>query len=513
MHWADEKAENALRDKGRENVVASGISPSGPIHYGNFREILTADLLNKAINDQDGDSKLIWVLDDYDPLRKVYPFLDSDYEKHVGKPLSKIPDPEGCHESYAEHYTSQFVDALSDLGIEPAIHKASKMYKKGEYTEEIVKALKNRSKIKKIIEEVTNRTISENWLPIKPICQDCKNVSTTEAKDYEGKKVYYECECGYNGEADIRNGEAKLPWRVDWPARWKILGVTVEPFGKDHAADGGSYDTGKRIAKEIYDYEPPYPVVYEQIALKGEGEMSSSEGITLTPAKMLEFFPSEIIRYIIVRKKPNRHIELDTGYGMLHLMDDFKEVEDAYYEEGEKEKSRIYELSLPEKNPRDSKPPQPPFKHLVNATQLVDNLDSIKSILKRTGHWDDEYEDTWLNNRIKLIRNWLDWFAPEDMKFEVKENLPDKVEKLSKKQKKFLGKLADLLEENDYNDEQLNNKIFNTFQDMDMEAREAFESIYLALLGRDSGPRAAWFILSLDTGFVINRFREASKVN
>jgi len=75
MHWADVVAEKLL-ESGSEHIISSGITPSGPIHLGNMREILTADAIVKAVNDKGGKAKLVYVADNADPLRKVYPFLD-----------------------------------------------------------------------------------------------------------------------------------------------------------------------------------------------------------------------------------------------------------------------------------------------------------------------------------------------------------------------------------------------------------------------------------------------------
>ena len=89
MHWADVVAEKLLKDS-NEHIISSGITPSGPIHLGSMREILTADAIVRAVNDKGGKAKLIYIADNADPLRKVYPFLDPRvYEKYVGMPLQK----------------------------------------------------------------------------------------------------------------------------------------------------------------------------------------------------------------------------------------------------------------------------------------------------------------------------------------------------------------------------------------------------------------------------------------
>ncbi|OUJ19235.1 Lysyl-tRNA synthetase class I [Methanonatronarchaeum thermophilum] len=512
MHWSISKADEAVKWKGDRHVVASGISPSGPIHYGNFREILTADLMHKALGRVEADSELIFIFDDFDPLRKVYPYLDSSYREHVGKPLTMVPDPEGCHGSYAEHYATEFIGCLDTLGINPEIKYASELYKNGDFSKVTAKALDETKKIREILEEETGRELPDGWLPYNPLCSECGRISTTTPHDYKDLKVSYTCECGYQGTAKIEEGEGKLPWRVDWPAKWTVLGVTVEPFGKDHAADGGSYDTGKRISKEVYGYEQPYPIIYEQVGLKGEGEMSSSKGIALTPKRMLEFLPPEIIRYMLVEKPPNRHIEIDTGFGMIQTINNYQKHEQQYYNnELDQEKEQTYELSQPNNQPPKQKPNQIPFKHLVNAVQISNDREGIQKILERTGHWNQEVNQEWIEQWIERAKTWVQEYAPEKAKFQIQKELPPQTDELNQKQAKFLKKLSKKIKNNEYSDQELKNQIYNIFKKHDLQPRQAFASIYIALLGRPSGPRAAWFLLSLDQEFVVNRLEKAAE--
>ena len=118
MHWADVIAEKLLRT-GKKHVISSGITPSGPIHLGSMREILTADAIVKAVNDKGGDAKLIYIADNADPLRKVYPFLDSKiYDKFVGMPRAEIPSPDG-NGSYDQYFLKPLLETLETVGFYP----------------------------------------------------------------------------------------------------------------------------------------------------------------------------------------------------------------------------------------------------------------------------------------------------------------------------------------------------------------------------------------------------------
>ena len=153
MHWADVLADKLAKEK-RNHVLATGITPSGPIHIGNMREILTTDAVYRSLTDKDIDAELIYVADDYDPLRKVYPYLPKSYEKYVGKSISEIPCQCGDHKSYADHYLTSFLSSLKEIGVKPLVYRASEMYKNGEYKESIQIALENVNKIREIIEKI-----------------------------------------------------------------------------------------------------------------------------------------------------------------------------------------------------------------------------------------------------------------------------------------------------------------------------------------------------------------------
>ena len=184
-----------------------------------------------------------------------------------------------------------------------------------------------------------------------PSVTECGRVNTTFAYDFEGDEVSYRCECGFDGTMDIKSGEGKLTWRVEWAARWKIFGITCEPFGKDHAASGGSYDVSSVISQEIFDYKAPYPVPYEWITLKGEA-MSKSHGVFFTPGQWLEIGPAESLNYFLFRSKPMKHKDFNPEMPFLDFVEQFDRVEQIYFgkeeaasEKEEKKLKTIYKMS------------------------------------------------------------------------------------------------------------------------------------------------------------------------
>jgi len=516
MHWADVLSDKLIKE-GKKHVLATGITPSGPIHIGNMREILTTDAVYRSLIDKNIDADFIYVADDYDPLRKVYPYLSKSYQKFVGKPISEIPCPCRDHKSYADHYLISFLNSLKEIGVKPRVYRASEMYKNGDYKEAIQTALENVDKIKEIIEKISKRKLPKGWIPFNIQCENCGRMSAAKPTMYEYPIIEYKCDCGYEGEVDIRKGGVgKLPWRVDWPARWKMLGVTFEPCGKDLATVGGARDTGAKIVEQIYGYPHPALIVYEFILLKGKGAMHSSKGTALSSEEMLKMTPPEVLRFLIMKNQPNKHIVFDSGLGLLSLVDEYDKEERAYFgiedeTKGMKDLNKTYELSQSYHIPKTI-PFQLPYRHLVTLIQIGQNWSEVKKILLRTEQIPRDLSNVneeRLKQRTENVRYWLDKFAPDMVKFEVKKNMPNL--EITVEQKKFLSSLFETLSSSVWEAENIHNVIHETSENEKIQMKTAFKIIYQILLGKEKGPRAGYFLSNLDKDFVLNRFEEAVK--
>lgn len=527
IHWADIIAENTLK-KSRKHLVATGITPSGHIHIGNMREVVTADAAYRALLDKDADAELIYIADTYDPLRKVYPFLPESYAEHVGKPLSEIPCPCGKCTNYAEHFLQPFLEALGSLGIFPKVYRAADMYKSGLYIEAIKTALQKRDAIANILEEVSGKTVVEDWSPFNPICNACGKLTSTKVTgfDLEAETVDYECTCGDKGTVSMQGG-GKLTWRVDWPARWQILGVTIEPFGKDHASKGGSFDTGKRIVTEIFNAQAPSPIVYEWIMLGKKGAMSSSTGVVVSISDMLKVVPPEVLRYLIIRTKPEKHIKFDPGQPLLTLVDEYERLRTSFREKdpklGEFDR-RVYELSRASGVFHS----EIPFKQMVTIYQVArGDFEQILKIVKRSGF--ETEDEKAIKQLVENVSNWLEHYAPDFAKFSVKEKVPVQVATLSELQKAFLEAFATQIEASEdlsgedyhvliYSAKDPNSELAGKIaaklevapETLKISPKELFQALYIAILGQSSGPKAGWFLSSFEQPFLVERFREAS---
>ncbi len=510
MHWADVIAQQLL-ETGTHHRIATGITPSGHIHVGNMREILTGDLLHRAIRDAGGDSTLLYLGDTFDPLRKVYPFLDKSYQQYVGMPLSEIPCPCGDHESYAIHFLEPFLSSLETLGVDQETLLTHKLYNDGKYSEGTRKVLENRDHIRQILERVSGRSLPANWFPYTPKCKGCGRFGGVVI-DYQYPFVEYHCDCGHAGKADIRKDDGKLPWRVDWPTRWWFLGITCEPFGKDHGAAGGSYDTGKEIVQTVFGRSAPHPVMYEWIQLKGKGAMSSSTGVVVTGVKMLEITPPEVLRFLITKQNPFKHIDFDPGLGILNLVDEYDRYERIHFDrenvQDPEDLKRVYELSEPhgKGSLSDAMAIQIPYRHLVTLVQLTDDPEELKERIRRTEGIEDfsPESEKRLLKRAKCARSWIDSFAPTGVKFSLKMKIPEV--SISQEDREFLRALYDVLADTPWEAEDIHKGIHESSKQFG--AKKAFRLLYRLFLDTERGPRLGFFFSGLDREFVLNRIRE-----
>lgn len=501
MHWADAFVKNLTG----KQTVSTGISPSGQIHVGNMREILTGYFIHRALQDKGLESRFIYLCDDIDPLRKVYPFLPQEYSRYVGMPLSSIPAMEG-EGSYSNYFLRPFLETLEKINVRVEVLKSTELYRQGVFAEAIDIVMNNVEKIREILERISGRRLEENWAPYNPICSSCGRMNSTRVTGYSKPFVEYECKCGHSGKSDIRKDEGKLPWRIEWPAKWHALGVTIEPFGKDHGAAGGSYDTGKEIVEQVFKTPAPRYMIYERILLKGKGAMHSSTGNVIAASEMVEFAPPEILRFLMVRSQPTRHIDFDPGLGLLNLVDEYEKYRNVYFgleESPEEDAARIYELSRISDEKQGS---FVSFRHLITLVQIYSRDDQLLGALQRGGYQEDSINDK-LRDQIAVAHSWLDKFAPDQVKFSL---LPeDACVELTEKEQNLIASFLDALPSMEWAPESIHNSVHELIKAAGFEPKAGFSLFYRILIGKEKGPRLGYFLSNLDRDVLEKRFRFA----
>ncbi len=507
MHWADEIAQQLIEKHPNTQVFtcACGISPSGVVHIGNFREIVTAFFVAKGLKDLGKDVRFIYSWDSFDRLRKIATGIPLD-EKYIGMPYSEIPDPFGTENSYEEHFEKPLIDALKDVGIEAEFIFQSKEYKSGRYVPGILKALEKRKEIYDIMmsfkTQEANNEDREKYVPIEVYCQKCGHDSTKVTKVSEDCKLLdYTCKCGYCGQIDVTKDFCiKLVWKVDWPMRWREEGVLFEPGGRDHSSQGGSYQVSSVIAKKIFGIEPPTYRMYDFINLKGQTKkISSSSGTDMSPATLLKVYEPAVLLWMFTRFLPERSFDIALDADVLKTYHEFDRMYKSYKDGTCDEMvKRIMELAL---SSTDESTFVPVDASLIASFAPIVNfdLDMLTELFHKIGQ---NFTKEQIKPRFEKITHWLKTYCPEQI-VKLLENKNDAFfETMTAEEKDWIEKLAKAIEEKDMTAEEMQTLLYeipkqNGEQDKAKQKR-FFEVVYNLLIGKEKGPRLYLFLTALN---------------
>ncbi len=525
-HWADKIATELVELRPDVDVYtcASGISPSGQIHIGNLRDIATIFFVGRALADRGKRVRLLHSWDDYDRFRKVpkpneaklaqlpawlatrmrsYAVPDS-FEEHIGRPVAAVPDPSGEYESYAARFVSEFETSLKGLGLDiEFVHQAA-MYPSGVYRDAIIESVAKRGPIYDILAKSKTSGPSEaeraRFVPVNVYCDVCGKDSTrVSLVDGSETSLQYTCACGHDGLVDLCVAtNVKLPWRVDWAMRWRHEGVVFEPFGKDHATAGGSYESSSEISREIFGYEPPVPAPYEFIGIHGlGGKMSSSTGVLLKPADLLEIYQPEIVLWMYARFAPMKQFDVAVDDQVLRMYDEFDRAltGDPQIESDE----RALELSRVEG--RTVVPV--PFRQLTGFAGIVQgNAAALESIFDRMGtpHRAEEFAE-----RLAKADAWLERYVPDQRVVIRTDRDTDLFESLTDTERAWVRDLHSWLVATDATTiDEATERVYEipkvadaTEKENAAAQRRFFQIVYGLLFGRTRGPRLGTFLAAV----------------
>ncbi len=514
MHWSDKIAEEIIRrapDK-EEYVCAAGISPSGSIHIGNFRDIATSLFVCKALEKKGKRARLLFSWDEYDRMRKVPVNVaqrQEGFEKYIGCPYVDVPNPfDTDAASYAEYFEREFEDAVARFGIQMDYRHQAQMYRGGAYREQILLALRRRGEIFDILDSFRTQDAKpgerEAYYPVSVYCPECgRDTTVISSYDEESHTARYSCKCGFSGEFSFdKDTHCKLSWKVDWPMRWMVEGVDFEPGGKDHATPGGSYDTAKVIAKEIFGIEAPLFTGYEFIGIKGTtGKMSGSSGLNLTPETLLKLYQPEVILWLYAKVEPQKAFNFCFDDGILRQYYEFDKQYTAYKEQKADEHTRdIMSLCLIEGREISTVP----MSLLVSLGSVVDfNVPMLETVFEKVGQ-PFKYED--FSERLGLARYWLENCAPEQANHLLKRRNFEVWESLSEPEREEIRLLHDYLSTQNDTLDALQAEIYAIPKKLYGENPENlralqtvfFRNVYRLLLGKDTGPRLYLFLYAID---------------
>ena len=520
MYWADKLADEVIRRKPdkEEYVCAAGISPSGSVHIGNFRDIATSYFVYRALLKKGKKARLVFSWDEFDRLRKV-PKNVSDYlgnnsfEQYIGYPYVDIPDPFGKDESYAAHFEKEFMESVKRFGIEMDYRYQAKEYRSGRYAEHVIFALKNRKKIFDILDKHRTQDATEeereNYYPVSIFCPHCHKDSTKIVSlSDDCTKAHYTCECGHEGDFDFtKDFNCKLQWKVDWPMRWMAEGVDFEPGGKDHASKNGSYDTAKDISREVFGYEPPLFQGYEFIGIKGNvnvGKMSGSSGLNMTPDFLLKLYPPELILWLYAKTEPLKAFDFCLSDEILRQYFEFGKMLTSYMNgTADENTKRIMENSLIE----GRKFVPVPMSQLVDLGSVVDfNPEMMEKLFEKIG---TPYKIEDFKELFERAKFWLRTCSPESEYVILEKRNWPYWRSMNDKERECVRLLKEYIEKGGYTLDSLQAELYaipkQVFPDIaeDKNALKAvqskfFKDVYNLTLARDKGPRLYLYLYAVE---------------
>ena len=538
QHWLDQLVDEILLWQNQEGIKKLHVddmkTPSGRVHTGALRGVLLHDFVAKVLREHLSKLKQpallknlanTYVFNDMDPMDSLPKYLEEkNYSQHMGKPLYQIPAPAlaecgiglskisdqekadlAAAKNFAEFYAKDFIHAFRKLGCSQEIIWSHELYESGRMDELIRLSLDNVDKFRKIYKEVANYDLPDHWYPFQVICPHCGKIGTTLVTDWDGKEVTFICRehgvkwaegCGHQGKISPFAGNGKLLWKVDWPAHWSTLGVSIEGAGKDHTSAGGSRDMAEAICREVFNLPIPFNIPYEWILIRGN-KMSSSKGVGTSAREFTTLFPANVGRFLFLNKHYSQVIDFDPHTTAIpDLFDSYDQAARIYWgqEAGDQRLARAFVLAQIEEIPEPHFLAR--FRDLALWVQYPEkNVIEEAAKVKRSAL--NDLEISVINERLSYVELWLSKYAPEEFQWRAKKELPAAAQQLTQEQKTFLTELEKLIQSQNWQAPDLQQAIFDLAK-ASLGTKQGFAAIYLAFLGKKAGPKAAWFLLNID---------------
>jgi lysyl-tRNA synthetase, class I len=546
-------AEAERRAPGKRIVCASGISPSGPIHLGNLREIMTPHLVADEIARRGIACEHIVSWDDFDRFRRVPVGIDPSWSEHVGRPLSRVPAPPGSeYSNWAEHFTAPLIAALAEMGIEYRGISQTAMYTSGAYTEQVLTAMRERAVIDEILDRYRTKgrpaiavarsnqkldaddaaaaavaaegsgaaseddgKASTGYYPYKPYCETCgRDTTTVVSYDDATTELTYTCAYGHSGTFLLReHHNGKLVWKVDWPMRWAYERVDFEPSGVDHSSPGSSFQVGGQIVSRVFGGVQPIGPMYAFVGIAGMAKMSSSRGGVPTPADALDVMEAPLLRWLYARRRPNQAFQIAFDQEIQRTYDEWDALNvrvaggtaNAADQAAHLRAVGTARRALP-------KTPRPvPFRTLASIVDVTTgDPDQTLRILRELDESDPITSLDETRPRLDKAEHWVATQLPEEQRTRVRDE-PDTelLASLDDGQRESLSLLLDGLDAN-WSLGGLTTLVYgvpkrrlglpmDTKPTPELKAvqRAFFALLYHLLIGRDTGPRLPTLLLAV----------------
>ncbi len=348
---ADEVVAEAAK-RGTTVVCASGLSPSGVIHLGNLREVMSPHLVADELQRRGVEVEHLISWDDYDRFRKVpagIDGVDDSWAAHVGKPLTSVPPPpvpltrtgpptSRRRRRRASRRSASATAASVRRSSTRRAPTPSRSWRRCGCGGEIDAILAQYRTLPGADDDETQAALNSGsgaateddgsggaeYYPYKPYCTVCGTDNTTiTAYDDDTTEMTYTCACGHTETVllrDFRSG--KLVWKVDWPMRWAYEKVVFEPSGVDHQSPGSSFAVGLELAP-LFGWERPYGPGYSFVGFGGVAKISSSRGGAPDVEDALRVMEAPVLRWQYARRRMNQSFDVAFGSELQRLYDEW----------------------------------------------------------------------------------------------------------------------------------------------------------------------------------------------
>ena len=528
MFWLDrigEEVERVLKDKidSRSLItIRDEKTASGRVHVGAMRGVALHGALSERFTEKGIAHEFLYEINDFDAFDSLLPYIDHNtYRPYLGAPLYALPSPESAFENYAKYFADEFIQVIKGIGVEPKIYYSSDQYKAGKYNELIDVALKAAPKIREIYKRVSGSVKGGEWYPVMMVCEKCGKIATTSITGYDGAVATYVCEvrtgdvsgCGHSGTRSPFDGNAKLTWKVEWGAKFKIFNDDVEGEGKDLSTKGGARDVANHVSREVFENEPPFDIPYEFFLIGGK-KMSTSKGNASSSKEVSDLLPTRIFRLALLAKDPKQAINFDpAGDTIPVLFDLYDRLAEKYFSGVEDDETRLFMYAhTPLERKNIPKRFLPRFSQIAFIVQMPHlSLDAEVSKLKGSELTPEDADEMKL--RAEYAKRWLEKAAGEEYKFSLmRDSVPEGAKNFTDAQKRALQHVLAFVEMHQTLDgQELHTALHEIRKEHELDAAEFFGALYMSFLGKASGPKAGWFLSVLDRGFVRQRLAEVAR--
>ncbi len=523
--WADRIVDEIERDRadlisaGTELIVRDEKTASGHPHVGSMIGVALHDTVTRALRERGVSARFLYEINDTDPMDGLPAYLDASvYQQHMGKPLNRIPAPDDSAENLAEYFGNDFQKVIVEGGYTPTFYKTSELYNSGRMNDMIRLALIHADTIRDIYKRVSGSVKPDDWLPLNVICEQCGKVSTTKVTSFDGERVTYVCVpdivkwaegCTHEGIISPFDGRATLPFKVEWPAKFKVVGVHVEGAGKDHTTKGGTRDVARAIVQEVFNYPEPVNIPYEHFLIGGK-KMSSSKGNASTARAISDLLPAIIFRLALVGREINRQTDFDPqGDSIPLLFDKYDRLAEKYWQNSDDDDARTFVLMHTDAEKDLTQKRLLPRFSLVSFLVQMPHIDLGEEIARLKGALLTPADVTEYTTRAKYARQWLSAYAPEHYVYKLQETLPPATRQFSEPQKEALRQvLAYVVSQQILSGKTLHEKLHEIKDSLGLSPKDFFSALYISFLNRESGPQAGWFFSTLERSFLETRLRE-----